>query len=163
MKIPQIESILAQLEQVRRTTRGWLARCPAHPDTTPSLSIRDTGSRILFHCFAGCSYEEICRSLGIGTLELDARLMSSRRGRKIAKLSRLCHKLEVGILQSDFGLSKSVAEKMVRQRLQRIGLPDVRNFLRANRGRAVNAFDYFTIEIGLDPDTVGELLRRYPK
>jgi hypothetical protein len=163
MKNLQIESVLAQLEHVRRTPRGWMARCPAHADRTPSLSVRDTGSRILLNCFAGCSYDEICRSLGIGPLELDAGLTASSRGQKIAKLSRLCHKSEVSILQSDFGVSKSVAESMVRQRLRRIGLPEVRRFLRANRGRDINLFDYFTIEVGLDSDTTSDLIRRRSK
>jgi hypothetical protein len=33
--------------------------CPAHEDKSPSLSIKDTGDKILLHCFAGCSFEEI--------------------------------------------------------------------------------------------------------
>jgi hypothetical protein len=33
--------------------------CPAHDDRTPSLSVGLTHGAILFHCFAGCSSEEV--------------------------------------------------------------------------------------------------------
>lgn len=42
----------------------WLARCPAHDDHQPSLSIKETDDgRILFHCFAGCDYGAIRQAL----------------------------------------------------------------------------------------------------
>ena len=49
--------LLDRLERVKPTAPGrWLARCPAHRDRSPSLSIRekDDGT-ILINCFAGCS------------------------------------------------------------------------------------------------------------
>lgn len=38
----------------------WVARCPAHDDAAPSLSI-GTGDdgRVLLHCFAGCTFADI--------------------------------------------------------------------------------------------------------
>ena len=43
-----------------RTGRGWIARCPAHDDRNPSLSIADgADGRILVTCFAGCSWMAI--------------------------------------------------------------------------------------------------------
>ena len=43
-----------------RTGRGWMARCPAHDDRTPSLSIADGAEgRILLTCFAGCTWAAI--------------------------------------------------------------------------------------------------------
>jgi putative DNA primase/helicase len=49
----------------KRVGGGWLARCPAHDDRRPSLSLRigDNG-RLLFHCFSGCSFQEIRDALG---------------------------------------------------------------------------------------------------
>lgn len=45
-----------------------MACCPAHDDQTPSLSIQLGEKAILFHCFAGCSNEEVLAALGrIGT------------------------------------------------------------------------------------------------
>ena len=43
-----------------RTGRGWMARCPAHDDRNPSLSIADGAEgRILLTCFAGCGWAAI--------------------------------------------------------------------------------------------------------
>jgi hypothetical protein len=60
--------VLARLDGLRKCGDGWLARCPAHDDRTPSLSIRETtDGRVLLHCFAGCSFPEIARALHVRT------------------------------------------------------------------------------------------------
>jgi hypothetical protein len=59
------EALVARLHGVRRNGNGWMARCPAHEDRSPSLSIRESNGRILLHCFAGCSVESICDALKI--------------------------------------------------------------------------------------------------
>lgn len=42
--------------RARRSGAGWLCRCPAHPDRTPSLSVREgRDGRVLMRCWAGCS------------------------------------------------------------------------------------------------------------
>lgn len=43
----------------------WMARCPAHEDDGPSLSIRATGDRILLNCFAGCETEDVLAAIGL--------------------------------------------------------------------------------------------------
>src|SRR4029453_12842163 len=47
----------------------WIARCPAHDDRTPSLSLRETDdARWLWRCHAGCSQEAVrdaLRRLGL--------------------------------------------------------------------------------------------------
>ena len=40
-----------------------MACCPAHDDRTPSLSIQLGEMAILFHCFAGCTNEEVLAAL----------------------------------------------------------------------------------------------------
>jgi|GEM_PF-1900488 len=62
------KSILAKLEMVRQVGLGrWIARCPAHDDRNPSLSIRELDDgRVLLHCFAGCKTEDVLTSLGLG-------------------------------------------------------------------------------------------------
>lgn len=40
-----------------------LVRCPAHDDRTASLSLRDGHSTVLFHCFAGCSNDEVLAAM----------------------------------------------------------------------------------------------------
>lgn len=66
-----IEAFLQLLDGVKSTRRGWQARCPAHSDKSPSLSIREAeGGLILVHCFAGCANQEICSALHIKPSDL---------------------------------------------------------------------------------------------
>ena len=48
----------------------WRSHCPAHDDAEPSLSVTENDGRILLHCFAGCTVDDICAALGITTKEL---------------------------------------------------------------------------------------------
>jgi hypothetical protein len=59
-------ALLDRLDRVRRTGDGrWLARCPAHDDRGPSLSVRETADgRVLLHCFAGCEVADVLAALG---------------------------------------------------------------------------------------------------
>src|SRR3546814_20698423 len=46
-----------------------MARCPAHDDRTPSLGVTLGRRAILFHCFAGCSQDQVLTALaGRGVL-----------------------------------------------------------------------------------------------
>src|SRR5262245_21179107 len=49
----------------KRTARGWLSKCPAHADRTPSLSIADAadGQRVLVKCFTGCQQAAVIDAL----------------------------------------------------------------------------------------------------
>lgn len=68
---PQVQTILARLEGVKTAGDGrWYARCPAHDDKSPSLSIRDTGEKILIHCFAGCDSEDVLTAVGLAWNDL---------------------------------------------------------------------------------------------
>lgn len=51
--------------------RSWIAQCPAHDDSSPSLNI-DEGDQgvILLKCWAGCGAEEIIDSVGMGMVDL---------------------------------------------------------------------------------------------
>ncbi len=62
-----INILLSRLEGVRCAGTGkWVARCPAHDDSNPSLSITHADSgKILLHCFAGCTYRDILTAVGV--------------------------------------------------------------------------------------------------
>ncbi len=50
----------------RRSGSGWIARCPAHDDKAPSLSLKITETgRLLAYCHAGCTFDEIRQALGL--------------------------------------------------------------------------------------------------
>ena len=61
-----IDDLLARLENVKVGSNGYTARCPAHDDRTPSLSVAvgDNG-RILLNCHSGCDFRSIVSSLGL--------------------------------------------------------------------------------------------------
>jgi 5S rRNA maturation endonuclease (ribonuclease M5) len=42
---------------------GWIAHCPAHDDSIPSLSISEIDGKVLLHCFAGCSQDAVIAAL----------------------------------------------------------------------------------------------------
>ena len=77
-----VSALIARLDGVREArvspedarcgiVRRWMARCPAHDDRTPSLSIALTADgRALLHCFAGCDAEHVLASVGLSWRDL---------------------------------------------------------------------------------------------
>ncbi len=70
-----VTGILAKLEGIKRTEDNqWMALCPAHSDSTASLSIkRGDDGRALVKCFAGCTCQDICRAIGLTEADLFAK------------------------------------------------------------------------------------------
>ena len=60
-----LEELLSRLEGVKQTRRGYVSKCPAHNDRTPSLTISEGDRGLLLHCFALCPLEAICDAIGI--------------------------------------------------------------------------------------------------
>jgi hypothetical protein len=66
----------------RKTGTGWMARCPAHADRAPSLSIGDgDGGKVLIRCHAGCDQRRVIAALR-------ARGLWGRHGRDPGRASR---------------------------------------------------------------------------
>ena len=63
--ISPVDKFLALLDGVRGRDGKWMARCPAHDDRGPSLSIgeNDDGA-VLLHCFAGCDVQAVVNAVG---------------------------------------------------------------------------------------------------
>ena len=59
---------------------GYISGCPAHDDKFPSLSVAQKDNKILFHCFQGCSVEEICDAIGISIKDLFLDKRGTRNG-----------------------------------------------------------------------------------
>ena len=66
----KIEEFLERLEGVERSASGWLACCPAHGDSNPSLSVSESGNKILVHCHAGCTTDAIVAAVGLKMKDL---------------------------------------------------------------------------------------------
>ncbi len=60
-----LELVLARLEQVKKTREGYMARCPAHEDKTPSLSVGIGENLILLYCWAGCNVNVVMTAVGL--------------------------------------------------------------------------------------------------
>src|SRR5262249_19106128 len=60
-----LTNLLDRLHGPRRNGSGWMARCPAHDDKNPSLSINEREGKILLHCHAGCSFENVIAAVGV--------------------------------------------------------------------------------------------------
>ena len=62
------------VEQTKATSTGtggqYSGLCPAHNDSSPSLSLAQTEDRILIKCHSGCSINEICSGFGIKKSDL---------------------------------------------------------------------------------------------
>ncbi|MEQ8857752.1 MAG: virulence-associated protein E [Pseudomonadales bacterium] len=67
-----VEQFLARLDGVKPRGKGqWYARCPAHEDRGPSLSVKETDDgRILIHCFAGCGAADVVQAAGVELSDL---------------------------------------------------------------------------------------------
>lgn len=67
-----VSLLLSRLDKVRPTGPGrWLARCPAHEDRSPSLSVRETDDgAALLHCFAGCPTADVLAAVGLEFADL---------------------------------------------------------------------------------------------
>lgn len=92
------EIVLQRLDSVKQTAPGkWLAKCPAHDDRSPSLSVRETDEgKVLLKCWAGCSAVEVVGALGLNLSDLfpraestgapEKRVRAPRHGRELIPL-----------------------------------------------------------------------------
>ena len=71
----------------RKSGCGWMARCPAHDDREPSLSIRDADGKVLVRCHAGCDQRDVIAALKRLGL-WDSKVHSPRHRASRSKTSR---------------------------------------------------------------------------
>ena len=71
-----VEMVLSMLDKVKSTggkgQRQWVARCPAHDDREPSMSISEGhDGKVLMSCHRGCEFNEILSALGVTYQQLN--------------------------------------------------------------------------------------------
>jgi hypothetical protein len=63
--------LLPLLEGVRTRGSGkWVSRCPSHKDKSPSLTVAEGDRGLLLKCWAGCTLEDITRTLRLSVKDL---------------------------------------------------------------------------------------------
>jgi hypothetical protein len=93
-----IDIILPLLSKVRQRQPGqFSALCPAHEDSQPSLSVRETpGGAVLLHCFGGCTVSDVVASLGLEMSDLfPPRESSGREPKRTPRLLTAGQALEL--------------------------------------------------------------------
>ena len=67
----KFEDFISRFDRPRKTTVGFLVKCPAHEDGTASLQICKAGDgKILLKCFANCSTESVVAALSLTMRDL---------------------------------------------------------------------------------------------
>lgn len=61
----QLQAVVSRLSGVRRSGRGYTARCPAHEDRSASLSVCDGEHGVVLKCFAGCATDDVLGAIGL--------------------------------------------------------------------------------------------------
>lgn len=88
MRLKPSERLLPLLEGVRRSGDGWSARCPAHDDKHPSLSVRETADdTVLVRCHAGCETQAILDAVGLKFSDLFPERLSEEAQGRYPKIS----------------------------------------------------------------------------
>jgi hypothetical protein len=73
--------VIERLEGVHQCGVGrWSAKCPAHDDRSPSLSVRELeDGTVLVKCFAGCGAADVVAALGLKFRDLFPRRPADHR------------------------------------------------------------------------------------
>jgi putative DNA primase/helicase len=121
----------------RKAGSGWTARCPAHEDRTPSLSIRDSNDgKVLVRCHAGCDQEQVIatlRSRGLWT-ESGSRRFTRLTSRSASKRTEPDHddtkrtETALAIWQSTIPARGTLVETYLRSRGLHLATPPMLRF-----------------------------------
>jgi hypothetical protein len=85
-----IDNLLSKFDKVKPTGNGkYLACCPAHPDKSPSLAIKQTDDgKLLLHCFSGCQVSDIVAAVGLELSDLMPENPSYQKGTKPPRFNK---------------------------------------------------------------------------
>ena len=108
-----INKVLPRLEGVRKSGVGqWVARCPAHCDKTPSLSIGENQKgEVGLTCHAGCTAQAVCDSIGLEMSDLFP-TTRARKGAKAPAPKRQLVMAVKGLSDAEIAEAKQAAKKL---------------------------------------------------
>lgn len=124
------DKLIERLEKVKRTgVDRWQARCPAHQDKSPSLSIRELpDGRLLVHCWAACATADVLAAIGLEFTDLFPEPITGHAPRVRRAFSAadalLAIDFETTVVQiaaADLAAGKTIDRDRLRLAAQRIG------------------------------------------
>jgi putative DNA primase/helicase len=116
----------------RRAGVAWIARCPAHDDREPSLSIADArDGKVLVHCHAGCDQRDVIAALRArgaweGTSQGAGRLLRKANRQPLAEPDREAMKrtgAALAVWRASHLIKGTLAETYLRSRGLTIPVP----------------------------------------
>lgn len=114
---------MRRLDGVKPTgSDRWIAKCPAHDDRSPSLSIRDTGDRVLIHCHASCSAIDIVAAVGLELRDLYRDALPAGERRKLAVQASV-RDLEAAVHHELLILMQTLGQRVIDRQVDRRGMP----------------------------------------
>ena len=95
--VPSLMMIVHGL-RAKRSGNGWQARCPAHDDRNPSLSLAaGSDGTIFFYCHSGCSQEAVLNALRDRSLWPERHRLTSMRPKQVSlRISRSLNANDTG-------------------------------------------------------------------
>jgi predicted protein tyrosine phosphatase len=114
-----VDLLISRLEFCKPVGKDrWVARCPAHEDRGPSLSIKALpDGRTLIHCFAGCGGADILAAVGLDFSVLyppEAESYKSLRRRESVTVDEMV----IAICDADRKAGKTLSEADKQRELQ---------------------------------------------
>ena len=114
-----IDNLLSKFDKVKPTGNGkYLACCPAHPDKSPSLAIKQTDDgKILIHCFSGCQVSDIVAAVGLELSDLMPENPSYQKGTKPPRFNKneLFDRLAFEVVILSMGIRQLLAKEDLSQ------------------------------------------------
>lgn len=109
------QAIVERLEHCRSVGKdSYIARCPAHKDRSPSLSIKELhDGRVLVHCHAGCGALDIISAVGLDWDALFPPELEHYPGRRRVAPTETVDSLVVEIAEHDRAMGKRLSKRDV--------------------------------------------------
>jgi hypothetical protein len=112
------DELVARLDGVRERGPGrWFAKCPAHEDRRPSLSVRelDDGT-VLLHCFALCLPIDVCAAIGVELRDLFPQGVRRRRNDECDAELKLSARDALIAFNEEIAVAAYIAADMIQSR-----------------------------------------------
>lgn len=118
-----LQAFLNKFSGVKRSHSGWLAKCRAHDDQHASLSVSESeDGTILLHCHAGCSAQQIVKSVGCELRDLyPAHRNNGKGGRAYPADSNATVQPPLGCTLQQYAEAKCLPPGFLRE----LGLQDI--------------------------------------